>query len=152
MVIHTPWKLLLMSLARCRVDNGRTPLTSGHGPLARCVKLRVAHAPGTFSLPPRVNDPDMHHGSCVTHVPWCMPGSPASGFLWSRMREKRSRHSPRMRNPKFNVSGKRPIDSYKIKFSINLFPLRVTDCAICYCLHCGIDICVGDLFSDFIFN
>ena len=22
-----------------------------------------------------VNDPDMHHGTCVTHVPWCMSGS-----------------------------------------------------------------------------
>ena len=22
-----------------------------------------------------VSDPDMHHGTCVTHVPWCMPGS-----------------------------------------------------------------------------
>ena len=43
-----------------------------HGPLARYVKLRVAHAPGmpgTFSPPPRVIDPDMHHGTCVTHVP-----------------------------------------------------------------------------------
>ena len=41
-----------------------------HGPLARCVKLRVAHVLGileTFS--PRVSDPDMHHGTCVTHVP-----------------------------------------------------------------------------------
>ena len=24
---------------------------------------------------PLVNDPGMHHGTCVTHVPWCMPGS-----------------------------------------------------------------------------
>ena len=52
-----------------------------HGPLTRYVKLRIVHAPGmpgTFSPPPRVNDPDMHHGTCVTcvtHVPWCMPGS-----------------------------------------------------------------------------
>ena len=22
-----------------------------------------------------VNDPGMHHGTCVTHVPWCMSGS-----------------------------------------------------------------------------
>ena len=45
-------------------------------PLARFVKLLVAHAPGmpwTFPPPPRVSDPDMHHGTCVTHVPWCMP-------------------------------------------------------------------------------
>ena len=49
----------------------------------------VAHAlgiPGTFSLPPRISDPDMHDGMCVTHVPWCMTGSLTSGFLWSRWR------------------------------------------------------------------
>ena len=75
-------------------------------------KLRVAHAPGmpgTFSPPPLVSDPDIHHGTCVTHVPWCMPGELTSGFLWCRCREKRSRHSRRMRNPKFCVSGKRPM-------------------------------------------
>ena len=26
-----------------------------------------------------VSDPGMHHGTCVTHVPWCMPGSPTCG-------------------------------------------------------------------------
>ena len=38
------------------------------GPLVRYVKLRVVHAPGKlgrFSPPPRVSDPDMHHGMCV---------------------------------------------------------------------------------------
>ena len=41
----------------------------GNGPLTRYGKLRVAHAPampGTFSPPPRANDPDRHHGKCVT--------------------------------------------------------------------------------------
>ena len=47
--------------------------------------------------------------TCVTHVPWCMQGSLTSGFIWSRWRGKRSRHSRRMRNPQFCVSGKRPI-------------------------------------------
>ena len=47
-----------------------------------------AGMPGTFSPLPRVSDPDMHHGTCVTHVPWCMPGSLTSGFLWSRPRGK----------------------------------------------------------------
>ena len=28
---------------------------------------------------PLVNDPGMHHGTCVTHVPWCMSGSLTSG-------------------------------------------------------------------------
>ena len=48
-------------------------------PLARYVKLRVAHAlgmPGTFSPPPRVSGPDMHQDTCVTYVPWCMPNVP----------------------------------------------------------------------------
>ena len=36
-----------------------------------------------FSPPPRVSDHDMHQGTCVTHVSWCMPGSLTSGFLWS---------------------------------------------------------------------
>ena len=83
-------------------------LVDPHEPLARYVKLRVAHAPGmpgTFSPPPRVSDPDMYHGTCATHVPWCMPGSLNSGFLWSRWRVKRSRHSRRMHNPQFYVSG-----------------------------------------------
>ena len=39
--------------------------------------------PGMFSPSPQVSDPDMHHGTCVTHVPWCMPGSLNSGFLWN---------------------------------------------------------------------
>ena len=62
-----------------------------------------------FPRSPQVSDPDMHHGTCVTHVPWCMPELLTSGFLWSSWRGKRSRHSRRMRNPQFHVSGKRPI-------------------------------------------
>ena len=65
--------------------------------------------PGTLSPPQRVSDPDMHHGTCVTHVPWCMSGSLTSGFLWNRWRGKRSRHCRRMCNPHFYGSGKRPI-------------------------------------------
>ena len=64
---------------------------------------------GNVSPPPRVSDPDMHHGTCATHVPWCMPGSLTDVLLWSRWRRKRSRHSRRMRNPQFYVSGKRPM-------------------------------------------
>ena len=51
------------------------------------VKLWVAHAPvmpRTFSRQPQISDPDMHHGTCATHVPWCMPELLTSGFLWSR--------------------------------------------------------------------
>ena len=49
----------------------------------RYAKLRVAHAPGmqgTFSPTPRVSDPDTHHGTWVTHVPWYMPGSLTIGL------------------------------------------------------------------------
>ena len=54
-------------------------------------KIADAHAPrmpGTFSPPQRASDPDMHHGTCVTHVPWCMPGSLTSSFHWIRRRGK----------------------------------------------------------------
>ena len=83
-----------------------------HGPLIRYAKLQGAHAPGmpgTFSPPPRVSDPDMHHGPCVTHVPWCMSGSLNSGFPHSQWRGKHFRHSQRMRNIPFFVSGNRSI-------------------------------------------
>ena len=72
-----------------------------NGPLARYVKFQVAHAPGmpgTFSPPLWVSDPYMHHGTCITHVLWCMPGLLTSGFIWSRWPGKRSRHSRRMHN------------------------------------------------------
>ena len=72
--------------------------------------------PGTFSPPPWVSDPDMHHSTCVTHVSWCMRGSLTSGFLLSRWRRKRSRYSRRMRNTQFYVSGKRPIEEAFTKF------------------------------------
>ena len=62
---------------------------------------------GNVSPSPRVSDPDMHYGTCVTRVPWCMPGSLTSSFLWSQWQGKRSRHSQRMHNPQFYVSGKR---------------------------------------------
>ena len=62
-----------------------------------------------FPPPPRFSDPDMHHGTCVTHVPWCKSGSLTSDFIWNRWRGKRSRHSRCMRNLRFCVSGKRSI-------------------------------------------
>ena len=88
-----------------------------HGPLARYVKWRVAHAPGmpgTFSSPPWVSDPDTYHGMCVTHVLWCKPGSLTTSFLWSQGRGKRSWHSRSMRNQQFYVSGKRPMVADKL--------------------------------------
>ena len=45
---------------------------------------------------PLVSDPGMHHGTCVTHVPWCMSGSHTRGggenVFW---------HSRRMRTRNF---------------------------------------------------
>ena len=32
-----------------------------------------------FQSKPLVSDPGMHHGTCVTHVPWCMSGSLTRG-------------------------------------------------------------------------
>ena len=88
---------------------------SFHGPLTRYMKLRLAHAPrmpGTFSPSLQsFSNPDMQHGTCVTHVPW----SSTSGFLSNRWRGKLSRHSRRMHNLKFYVSGKRPMDYLQVK-------------------------------------
>ena len=100
--------------AGCRCKDARSAyvMESSHGPLARYVQMRVAYAPGipgTFSPSPRVSNPDMHHGTCVTHVPRCVPGSLTSGTLWCRWRGKLYRHTGRMRNPQFYVSGKRPM-------------------------------------------
>ena len=51
-------------------------------------------------------DLDMHHGTCVTHVPWYMPSSLTSGFFWSRWRGKHFRYSQGMHNPQFYIFGK----------------------------------------------
>ena len=54
------------------------------------------------------NNHDMHHGTCVTHVQRCMPGSLTSGFLWNRWRGKRFRHSRRMLNGHFTYLARDP--------------------------------------------
>ena len=35
--------------------------------------------PATDKIKPTVSDPSMHHGTCITHVPWCMSGSLTRG-------------------------------------------------------------------------
>ena len=58
-----------------------------NGPLTRYEILRAAHTPGMpgtssrhrLQRKPLVSDPGMHHGTCVTHVPWCMLGSLTRG-------------------------------------------------------------------------
>ena len=120
----------------------------GNGPLASYVKSRVAHAQGMlvmFSPSPRVSDPDMHLGTCVTQVPWCMPRSLFSGFPWSRWWGKRSRHFRRMHKPQFHVSGKKPIersisDLCEFAFNIALFTtsyVSLSDVLLCAIFHFG---------------
>ena len=74
----------------------RVPLDlTEHGTFVRYVKLQIVYAPGrsgTFSSPPRVSDPDVHHGTCVAHVPCWMSGSLTRGLLWTQWRGKRSLH------------------------------------------------------------
>ena len=99
-------------ISMCEVPFCGKSVIRCHGLLARYVKLWVAHAPGmpgTFSPAPRVSDSGMHHGTCVTHVPWCMSGSLTDGFFWCRWRRKCPRPPRRMRNPQLYLSGKRPI-------------------------------------------
>ena len=120
------------------LEVGQVIWDSAHGPLARYVKLGVAHAPGMpgpFSLPARVRDPDMHHGTCVTHVPWCMPRSLTGGFHWSRWRGKRSRHSRCVRNPQFYVSGKRTVPHEIKQGDIVLSVHMYVYICICMCIY-----------------
>ena len=65
----------------------------------------------------QVSEPGMHHGTCVTHVPWCISGSLTCGLTW---RGKCSRHSRRMRNPQFYVSVKRPMETYPLYSTFTL--------------------------------
>ena len=89
---------------------------SGHFTRASCQIRTIAGAhalgmAGKFSPPPRVSDPDMHHGPCMTHVPWCMPGSLTSCFFWSRRWVKTFPAFPAHVQPAIYVSGKRPMDT-----------------------------------------
>ena len=92
---ESQWRALIISVAiTLATPKGLQTISKEEAPLALndlrngsltiYAKLRVAHAPGmsgTFSPPPWVRDPDRDHGTCVTHVPSCMPGSLTSGFL-----------------------------------------------------------------------
>ena len=121
------WDLWEHPMPNYETSQGVIAGSKTHGPLARRLKLRVAHVPGMFSPPSRVSDPGMQHGMCVTHVPWCMPGSLTTGSFWSRWRGK---HSRSMRNSQFYVTGKRPMRnwiqmSFRLpKFRSVIYPLR----------------------------
>ena len=74
---NTIWYVLqkLLFMMSAHVEHNR--------PLARYVKLRIVNAPGMPGTFPRypfqrkslVIYPGVHHGTCTTHVPWCMSGS-----------------------------------------------------------------------------
>ena len=66
--------------------------------------------PGTFFLPPQDRDPDVHHGSCVTHVSWYMLESLAIGFFLSWCDGENVFSAPAQ--PPISPSSKRLIISY----------------------------------------
>ena len=55
-----------------------------HGPLAKNLNYGLCmHSQCGKRFPHYwVSDSHLHHGTCVTHVPWCILGSLSSGFLW----------------------------------------------------------------------
>ena len=61
---------------------------------------------------PLVSDPGMHHGTCVTHVPWCMSGSLTRGG---------GENVPGIPgNSKFYVSDKRPMTTHVLEL-VNIY-------------------------------
>ena len=70
-----------------------------------------------------VNYPCMHHGTCLTDVPWCMLGSLTSSFLWSWWCRKCSQHSRCMRNPQYCGSGKRPMGAWAPQYNSPKMPV-----------------------------
>ena len=79
------WKFLHL-LRFCHVSR-KSSQWLGHGsPWASCQIRKIAGCACAgnagnvfprrrFQRKPLVSDPGMHHGTCVTHVPWCMSGS-----------------------------------------------------------------------------
>ena len=103
-----------------------------NGPLTRYANLQIAHVsrmPGTLSpwstsRKPLVSDPCVHHARALMHL----------GIAKPRWREKRSRHSWRMRNPPFCISGKRSmpwhhcVQAKKIGWHLRPFGNSATCC------------------------
>ena len=94
-----------------------------------------------------LSDPDMRHGTCVSHVPRCMLGSLTSGFHWSRWQRKRSRHS--RPNAQFCVFGKRPMlnlgasfGSYHCKVYVHISQIRLVFSSNQAGMHCLLSQCI----------
>ena len=105
---HSCCSELCVKIGHCSTSIWRhiisdTNYTADPPPWASCRERKLAGCAcgGNVFPPPRVSDPDMPMGPCMTHVPWCMLGSLTSGYLWSLWRGKRSRHSRHMCNPQF---------------------------------------------------
>ena len=80
--------IITYSYTKFNGDLGKPPLKWGHnGPLTRyenCVlrmrrECRERFPRHRLERKPLFSDPDMHHGTCVPHVPWCMSGSLTRG-------------------------------------------------------------------------
>ena len=64
---------------------------------------------------PWVSDHGMHHGTLVTHVPWCISGSLTYGAT-----NLRSLYSRRMHSPLFSISVKRPMGLTVAKIGLTM--------------------------------
>ena len=83
-----------------------------HGPLTRCAKLRVAHAPGipgTFSPSPTSKETAYERSRRASRHVRHARAMMGVKIAHPRWRGKSSQYSRGMRNPQFYVSGKRPI-------------------------------------------
>ena len=94
--------------------------STGIKPWASCQIRKIegwacAGNAGNVFPPLRVSYPNMHHGTCVTHVQRCMSGSLTSSFPWNRWRGKTFLAFAAHAQPQFYVSGKRPIAKHKTR-------------------------------------
>ena len=71
--------------------------------IAGCVCAGNVFPRGRLQTKLLASDPGMHHGTCVTHVPWCMSGS------LTRCGGETFLAFPAHAHPQIYVSGKRPI-------------------------------------------
>ena len=99
------------------------------GILQRYIKLWVARAlemSGTFSRPWWVSDLDMHHGTCMKNVPWCMRGSLTSSCLWNLWQGKLCPHSSACTTDKFTYLVRGPCKRMRTWWWYSVFMLIFT--------------------------